>query len=120
MDVQRRLCDAAERGDIGGIRAALADGASLEYRPGRYCPAEIAIKAGQWRAACYLMERGVSPAPWHFNAAYRRRWQPEATGFVAHLLAAPPPNEPIWMLDIVRDTFRWVLDIDLSMADQKL
>lgn len=56
MDAQERLRDAARRGDIGAIRAALADGALLDVDPDT--PVAWACDAGHAQAVAYMLDRG--------------------------------------------------------------
>jgi ankyrin repeat protein len=61
-DPAQRLREAAKKGDIGGIRAALAAGASLDGpRKGVVTPLMIAAEKGHTLAVLYLLDAGANP-----------------------------------------------------------
>lgn len=74
---QLNLIRAAEKGDIGGIRAALADGADPNYHAVQYQvltgndmkidALEMALRGGHMLAARLLMDSGATATFRHFG-----------------------------------------------------
>lgn len=58
-ELNAELYEAASRGDIGGIRAALAAGAEINCSVGSYFPLDIAASNGELEACIYLIQAGA-------------------------------------------------------------